>query len=326
MLNAAIVGLGWWGKEIVRSVQGKSTRLRFVRGISKEMDEVRDFAAEQEFALSADYEDALRDSRIDAVVLATPHSLHADQITAAAKAGKQVFCEKPLSLNQRDAARAVEACLKAGKILGVGHNRRFWRPMMEIKRLIDDGSLGTIMQVEGNYSTDWLKDVRPETSWRGSPNEAPAGGMTGMGIHIVDAYINMFGRVTSVHALVSRRLLPNPTGDTVGVLVNFDSGLIGYLGTTMVTPYLWRYHVLGSHGWAEARSEFHLVTRKRGMETQSIEFAPTDSVAAEFEAWLDAIDGKGPYLFTPEQIVHTAAVLEAIFRSADNGQIVAVAG
>ena len=324
MRNAAIIGLGWWGQEIVRSVQGKSKRLRFTRGVSKEADQVRDFAAEHGFALSSDTEDALRDPGIEAVVLATPHSLHADQITAAVKAGKQVFCEKPLSLTRADAARAVEACAKAGKTLGVGHNRRFWRPMVEIKRLIDDGSLGTIMQVEGNYSTDWLKDVRPETSWRGSPNEAPAGGMTGMGIHIVDAYVNMFGTVKNVHALVSKRLLPNATGDTVGVLVNFDSGLIGYLGTTMVTPYLWRYHVLGSHGWAEARSEFHLVTRKRGMETQHTEFAPSDSVFAEFEAWLDALDGKGPYLFTGEQIVHTAAVLEAIFRSADTGQIVAV--
>ncbi len=326
MLNAAIVGLGWWGKEIVRSVQGKSKRLRFARGISKEEDQVRGFAAEHGFVLSRDYEDALRDPKIDAVVLATPHSLHADQIEAAVRAGKHVFCEKPLALTARDAARAVEACAKAGRILGVGHNRRFWRPMVEIKRLLDAGDLGTAMQVEANYSTDWLKDVRPGDSWRGSPSEAPAGGMTGMGIHIVDAYVNMFGRVKSVHALVSKRLLPNPTGDTVGVLVNFDSGLIGYLGTTMVTPYLWRYHVLGSHGWAEARSEFHLVTRKRGMETQHIEYAPTDSVLAEFEAWLDALDGKGPYLFTSEQIVHTAAALEAIFKSADSGQIVTVGG
>src|SRR5262245_703847 len=183
MRNAAIIGLGWWGQEIVRSLQGKSKRLRFTRGVSKEADQVRGFAEQHSFTLSSDYEDALRDPKIDAVVLATPHSLHADQIVAAVKAGKQVFCEKPLSLNRADATRAVEACAKAGKILGVGHNRRFWRPMVEIKKAIDDGSLGTIMQVEGNYSTDWLKDVRPETSWRGSPHEAPAGGMTGMGIH-----------------------------------------------------------------------------------------------------------------------------------------------
>jgi predicted dehydrogenase len=324
MVNAAIVGLGWWGKEIVRSVQGKSQRLKFTRGVSKEPDQVREFAAEHGFTLSTEFEDAVKDPKIDAIVLATPHSLHVEQISRVVAAGKQVFCEKPLALNRADAERAVEACRKAGKILGVGHNRRFWRPMAEIKQMVDDGSLGTIMQVEGNYSTDWLKDVRPETTWRGSPAEAPAGGMTGMGIHIVDAYVNMFGPIQEVHALCAKRLLPNPAGDTVAVLLNFASGLIGYLGTTMVTPYLWRVHVLGSHGWAEARSEFHLTVRKRGMETQSWEFPPTDSVLKEFEVWLDALEAKAPYPFKPEQIVQTAATLEAVFASAQSGQIVKV--
>jgi predicted dehydrogenase len=324
MINAAIVGLGWWGKEIVRSVQGKSQRMRFTRGVSKEPDQVRDFAAEHGFTLSTEFDDAIKDPKIDAVVLATPHSLHVDQISRVVAAGKQVFCEKPLALNRADAERAVDTCRQAGKVLGVGHNRRFWRPMVEIKKMVDDGSLGTIMQVEGNYSTDWLKDVRPETTWRGSPEEAPAGGMTGMGIHIVDAYINMFGPVREVHALCTKRLLPNPAGDTVAVLLNFESGLIGYLGTTMVTPYLWRVHVMGSHGWAEARSEFHLTVRKRGMETQAIEFPPTDSVLKEFEVWLDALEAKAPYPFKPEQIVQTATTLEAIFASAKSGEIVRV--
>jgi predicted dehydrogenase len=324
MLNAAIIGLGWWGKEIVTSVQGKSGRMRFARGISKEPDQVKEFAAKHGFQLSTEFEDAIKDPKIDAIVLATPHSLHVDQITKVVAAGKQVFCEKPLALTRANAERATAACAKAGRVLGVGHNRRFWRPMAEIKKLIDDGSLGTIMQVEANYSTDWLKDVRPETTWRGSPEEAPAGGMTGMGIHILDSYVNMFGRIDEVHALCAKRLLPNPAGDTVGVLLNFASGLVGYLGTTMVTPYLWRYHVLGSHGWAEARSEFDLIVRKRGMETQTTAFAPTDSVLAEFEIWLDALEGKKPYPFTAEQIVNTAAALEAIFASAQNGQIVKV--
>jgi predicted dehydrogenase len=322
MINAAIIGLGWWGKEIVRSIQGKSQRMRFTRGVSKEPDQVREFATEHGFMLSTEFEDAVKDPKIDAIVLATPHSLHVEQISRVVGAGKEVFCEKPLALNKADAERAIEACRKAGKTLGVGHNRRFWRPMAEIKQMVDDGSLGTIMQVEGNYSTDWLKDVRPETTWRGSPDEAPAGGMTGMGIHIVDAYVNMFGPIREVHALCAKRLLPNPAGDTVAVLLNFASGLIGYLGTTMVTPYLWRVHVLGSHGWAEARSEFHLTVRKRGMETQSIEFPPTDSVLREFEVWLDALEAKAPYPFKPEQIVQTAAALEAIFASAKSGEIV----
>src|SRR5258706_16342873 len=82
MINAAIVGLGRWGKNIVESVQGKSGRLRFVRGMVRHPDAVRDFAARHQFELSADFADVLADTRVDAVVLATPHTLHTQQIIA----------------------------------------------------------------------------------------------------------------------------------------------------------------------------------------------------------------------------------------------------
>src|SRR5258708_39476016 len=133
MLNAAIVGLGWWGKEIVTSVQGKSSRMRFARGVSKEPDQVKEFAAKHGFQLSTEFEDALKDPKIDAVVLATPHSLHVDQIAKVVAAGKQVFCEKPLALTRANADRATSVCAKAGRVLGVAHNRRVLRPMAPTK-------------------------------------------------------------------------------------------------------------------------------------------------------------------------------------------------
>ena len=95
MINAAIIGLGWWGKNIVQCVQGKSGKLRFVHGVSKEIDAALPLAEAHGFTLSDDLEQALADKRVEAVVLATPHSLHADQIVRVAAAGKPVFCEKP---------------------------------------------------------------------------------------------------------------------------------------------------------------------------------------------------------------------------------------
>src|SRR5256885_1726067 len=117
MIEAAIIGLGRWGKSIVEAVQGKSARLRFVRGVSKDPEAVRDFAAAHGFELSTELDDALADPRLRAVVLATPHSLHGDQIAAAAAAGKHVWCEKPLALKFADAERAVAACREAGVVL-----------------------------------------------------------------------------------------------------------------------------------------------------------------------------------------------------------------
>src|SRR5262249_31967969 len=98
MINAAIIGLGRWGKNIVDAVQHKSTRLRIIRGVSKEPEFVGDFAKKHGFELSTEFADAVTDPRVQAVFLATPHSLHVEQISAAAAANKPVWCEKPLAL------------------------------------------------------------------------------------------------------------------------------------------------------------------------------------------------------------------------------------
>ena len=118
MIDAAIIGLGWWGKNIVEAVQGKSSKLRFVHGVSKEFDAALPIAEANGFTLSDDLELALADQRVEAVVLATPHSLHADQIVRVAAAGKPVFCEKPLTLKRADAERAVAAVKKAAVPIG----------------------------------------------------------------------------------------------------------------------------------------------------------------------------------------------------------------
>ena len=109
MIDAAIVGLGRWGKNFVESVQGRSERIRFVRGVDTAPDRLRDFATQHGFSLCTDLAEVLADPAIRAVVLVTPHSLHRPMVEASARAGKQVFCEKPLALNSVDAKAMVEA-------------------------------------------------------------------------------------------------------------------------------------------------------------------------------------------------------------------------
>ena len=132
MLNVAMIGLGWWGKKMVTVVQGRSPALRVVRAVEPQIEGARDFAMQHGIALSADYAEALDDPMVDAVILATPHSLHETQIEAAVKAGKHIFCEKPLALTRTGAEQAVELCKNAGLVLGMGHERRFEPPMAEM--------------------------------------------------------------------------------------------------------------------------------------------------------------------------------------------------
>ena len=154
MINAAIVGLGRWGKSIVEAVQGKSKRLHFIRGVTTEPDQARDFAAAHGLDLFTEFSDALADPRVQAVVLATPHSLHVDQIIAVAAAGKPVWCEKPLALTRREAERAVIACRDAGIVLGLGNNKRCFSSMRELKQIVAGGILGNILHVEGHFCNE----------------------------------------------------------------------------------------------------------------------------------------------------------------------------
>jgi len=322
MINAAIIGLGWWGKSILQCVQGKSTKLRFVHGVSKEIDAAVPLAEAHGFTLSDDLEQALADKRVEAVVLATPHSLHADQIVRVAAAGKPVFCEKPLSLKRADAERAVAACEKAGVPIGVGQNKRFWPSMTELRRVVASGVLGRIMHIEGHYSNE--NSGLHFSAWRDSPGESPGGGMTGTGIHLLDAFVGLGGAVADVKAQVVSYRPGHDPRDAASVMFRFANGLSGYFGLVRASPFYWRVHVFGDEGSAEAVGETEIIVRMRGGKVDRREFPKVDSILAEFEAFADAVAGRAPYPITPIEMVNTISAFEAIIQSMDTGKPVSI--
>jgi predicted dehydrogenase len=321
MINAAIVGLGWWGRNLVEAVQGKSQRLRFLRGACRNPVPVEAFAERHGLALGS-FADALRDAGIDAIVLATPHSLHADQIVAAAEAGKPVMCEKPLTLTKADASRAIEACRRRGVVLAVAENHRFWPNMREMHRIVASGALGELLHIEGHASNE--NAGRFFGAWRHDPSESPAGGMTGTGIHVLDGFVHMMGPIASVRAqLVTRKPAPDPT-DMMSAMFRFASGVTGLLATVRSTPNYRRVHVFGRAGSAEALGDSELVVRISGQPEQRLRFAPIDSLRAELEAFADAVAGTAPYPITTDEMLHTAAAFEALVKSAAaDGEVVA---
>jgi predicted dehydrogenase len=313
MIKAAIVGLGWWGKNIADAVQGKSTKLQFVHGVTQELDATRDYAKTKGFRLSATLEEALADPEVQAVVLATPHSLHADQVVQVARAGKAVFCEKPLSLTRADAQRAVDTCKAAGVPIGVGQNKRFWPSTVEMRRVIASGALGRIMHVEGHYSNEHSsKFFAP---WRDLPSETPGAGMTGTGIHILDAFANIAGPAEKITAqFIAHRTGADPR-DTVSVLFKFANGISGFLGAVRASPLYFRVHVFGDEGSVEALDETRTIIRLKGGKTEVKDFPKIDSVLAEIDAFADAVAGIAPYPITTAEMVNTIASFEAIINS-----------
>src|SRR6266849_9655954 len=300
MIYAAIVGLGRWGKTLVEAVQGKSEGLRFTCAVSRDPDQHRDFAAQHRLELVGGIEPVLADRSIEAVVLATPHSLHCEQIIAVAAARKAVFCEKPLTLKKAEAARAIEACRAAEIVLGVGTDKRFFPSLHELVRLVKSGELGKLLHVEAHFSNEVAGTF---TEWRYSPGESPAGGMTGTGIHVLDAMIGMAGPVRRVQAqLLALKPAPDPH-DTISVLLEFRSGISGILAAVRSTPAFWRVHVFGRDGSAEALGRTELVLRKSDGEPQHLHLPPVDSVRANLDAFADAVAGIAPYPISPGEMV-----------------------
>ena len=324
MINAAIVGLGRWGQNLANSVQGKSERVRFVRGVVRHPDKVRDYAAQRGLRLSSDLAAVLADPDVQAVVLATPHSLHVAQIIAATAAGKPVFCEKPLALTKADAERAVSACKQAGVLLGVGHDKRFWASMRELKRVVASGELGEILHVEGNLSNEVSR--RFHSAWRESPAESPGASLTATGIHIVDAFVNLIGPVRRVQAQLISRQPPPQVLDTVSVLCEFANGASGVLCGVRATPFFWRVHVFGTNGSAEAVGENDLVLRMTGAKPRHLSFEPVDALRCELEAFADAVEGRAAYPVTATQMVDAIAALEAIVKSMQSNAPAVVRG
>ncbi|MRG73991.1 hypothetical protein GH722_19710 [Alphaproteobacteria bacterium HT1-32] len=326
----AIAGFGWWGRHIANRLTGHPY-IR-VTGIIDPNPEQRAAIQAAGHAAFATLDEVLENPAIDAVVLTTPNPLHEEQVTACARAGKHVYCEKPLGLTAASARRSVEATVAAGVQLGIGHERRFEPAMMALKADIVANGLGTVMHAESAFSHDKLIGV-PKDDWRTKPEISPAAGMTAMGIHLTDLLIWFFGPVETVQAMTASRSLGWETGDVVTVQLGFEAGMTATLSAVLHTPHFIRMHVFGTDKWVEVRNHSHpdtpggevaYVEAVTGKPHQTNMIEWTDAVVANLEAFCAASQKRADYPFTPFEMLHNIEVLEAITRSAADRRTVAI--
>jgi len=327
-LSVAIAGFGWWGQHMAK-------RLKQHPGFSlAAIVEPDDNRAEEIQAAGltrmTSIDEALNIDNLDAIILTTPNTLHERQVVQIAGAGLHVFCEKPLGITGASARRSVDACKQAGVVLGIGHERRFEPAMKRVHAMVNDASLGTVMHAEAAFSHDKLINV-PAGDWRTLKETAPAAGMTGMGIHLTDYFIALFGAVETVQALTANRVLNWETGDVVTVQLKFKAGMTATLSAILYTPHFIRLHVFGSAAWVEVRNDTHpdtpggiaeLALSRTGQAHEIERYDWTDTVVENLEAFADAIAGIAPYPYTHEQLVHNIEVLEAITQSAESGKTI----
>ena len=321
-VRVAMVGLGWWGRKMVAVLQG-APEIALLRAVEPDTDAAFDFAAEHGLRLDAELDAALADPEVEAVILATPHALHEEQIARAVAAGKHVFCEKPLAMTREGAARAVASCEAAGLVLGMGHERRWEPPVAEAIAMADDGRLGRVHQIEANFSHDKFLALDP-SNWRLGAEQAPAGGMTATGIHLLDLSVRLLGPAESVLCHCETLSSELPQGDTVAAYARFRGGGTSYVSASLANPFLSRVTVIGSTGWIDIRDKAHVeapegwvVTRALGSgPIETHEVPPAEPVRDNLVAFARAVRGGDPYPITGAQMIDTIALLEAVFRSA----------
>lgn len=324
-INAAIVGLGRWGELLVSSVDDSHT-IKFTAAITRTPSKVKEFCAARNMSLSSDLDDVLNDDTIDAIVIATPHSQHFNQIMAAAAAGKHVYCEKPWTLNAGEAQTSLRALADAGLKAGIGHNRRFAPNTLAMKKILDDGELGTPVHMDGHFHAN----LAPAGgAWRDSRAESPAGGMTSMGIHVLDMFINLFGRIRDVQVQSKQVATPIDIDDSTLVRINFESGCTGHLTSLSATNMMWRISAFCLGGWVEMRDQDKLeissVADGNYVKTfPGYDYPALGTIQAALEAFASDVDGGNPYPITPAEIEHSTAVLDAIIQSAETGKTISI--
>jgi predicted dehydrogenase len=323
-VRVGLLGYGWWGKTIARQLAA-SPWLQLA-AVAEPHAGTRDAMAQDGVlsgvAIHQDLQGLLAQPGLEAVILCTPHEQHAQQIMAAAAAGVHVFCEKPLCLTLADARMGIAQCAARGLVLGIGHERRFEPEVLALRQMIASGALGTILQIEANFSQDKFLAL-PKDNWRLSNAHAPVGPLTATGIHLVDLSIAVLGPCESLWARLATLGTDFENGDTLGILMAFANGSNAMISAILATPFEGRFAVYGSLGWVEIRDRTHpenpsgwdITTALRGQPPQRRFAEPAPAVRANLEAFAQAVRGVQPYPVSHGEMLANVAALEAIMRS-----------
>ena len=320
MIRAAVIGLGWWGQTILKTLRNNAI-IAPVLGVDPD-GQARAAAAALGIATAPRFEDALANETVDAVILCTPQQQHAEQIIAAAKSGRHVFCEKPLCTTAHDAEAAIAAANTAGIQLGIGHERRFEPAFIDMRRRFASGEFGRPLLLEGNFSQDKFLKL-PGDNWRLSDATNPVGPLSATGIHLVDLSIALLGRPVSVWARLARLGSDFANGDTLSMTIGFEGGATASLGAVLVTPFMGRLALLGSTGWVEIRDRSHpenstgwdVISAHRDQTSMMTFYPPHPAVRDNLEAFGRAALGQAPYPVSPDEMLTNVRCFEAIQRS-----------
>ena len=323
-LRVACVGMGWWSDVLADAIR-RSGKLDIVACYTRSADKRAAFAKKYDCRPAASYEDVLADRAIEAVINTTPNDAHLATTRQAADAGKHVFLDKPIANTVSDGRAITEACQRAGVVLGIGYQRRRESQFRWIKRQIEVGLLGRLVNAEANISRDRLGKI-DLGSWRYQAAGMPGGVMLQIGIHYTDVLTYLMGRITAVRGELAQLVLPGDNPDVASLILEHESGALSTLNASYASAS--EYYLMNIYGKdATAFYDLHGGTRllKRGEDKPiAVPLAKTDSFVQELEEFAAACRGMCEPEVGGEYATESLAVVRAGIVSAREGRRVEV--
>ena len=241
-----LVGIGSWSGVLADTIQ-RSKKVRLVTCFTRTPEKRMAFSQRYGIDQEESYEALLKRNDINGILLITPNAVHAEQTVLAAQYGKHVFVDKPIANTLEDGRKMIDACQKAGVVLEVGHHMRRLAGYRKIKEMIDKGAIGKPVMVEANFSHNLGFLLSPEKwRWRGDDTGCPAGALMTMGVHHADTLIHYFGPIKTAYSFFSKLYIPAPVEDTTMTTFQFESGVLGYLGSNYCSPKANYIYVFGT--------------------------------------------------------------------------------
>ena len=267
------------------------------------------------------YEELLADPEVEAVYISLPNSMHVDWSVRALEAGKHVLCEKPLSRHPQDVERAFDAAEKAGRILMEAFMYRHNPQTKRLVELVADGAIGRLRLVRAAFSfpLDDASNVRLDAELEG-------GGLMDVGCYCVSGARLLAGEPESVYG---EQVTASGVDELFTGMLRFPDDVLAEIDCGLVLPVRDELEAIGEEGSIFLDDPWHCRTpvleMRREDSTERIELEPVDSYRLQLENMSAAVRGGEEPLLGREDALRQARVIEALYRSADEGRPVSLA-
>jgi predicted dehydrogenase len=317
--------MGWWSDVLADAIQ-RSGKLEVVGCYTRSEAKRQAFAQKYRCKPYASYAAILDDRSIAAIVNTTPNDVHTDTTVAAARAGKHVFLDKPIANTLADGRAITQACNQAGVVLALGYQRRKESHFRWIRRQIEAGTFGRLVNAEANISRDRLGQF-DLTSWRYTAAGMPGGVMLQIGIHYTDVLEYLLGPIDAVSARVAHLVLPGDNPDVASLLLEHANGALSTLNASYASAS--EYYLMNIYG-KEASAYYDLhqglrFIRRGAARADPVACARNDTLVEELEEFAAAVRGECAPEMGGEAATRSLAVLRAGIESARSGRRVTIA-